>query len=89
MQNSTNLTRDYLRDIVTDIRCARRDGLTDYAKQCEGIFRILFPSRHQASIDRYGMPRVISPAPDYDLHCNANTLNDERRLSRTTTTPQP
>jgi hypothetical protein len=35
-----------LRDLVTDIRCARRDGLPDYAIKCVAEFRALWPRRH-------------------------------------------
>lgn len=35
-----------LRDLVVDIRCARRDGMSDYAEQCAAKFRRLWASRH-------------------------------------------
>ena len=48
--------RDYLRDLAVDIRCARRDGLPSYAAECVDTFRTLWPRRHAARIDRYGVP---------------------------------
>ena len=50
------LTRFYLQDLVVDIRCARRDGLTAYAASCVHKFQSLWPHRHKASISKYGIP---------------------------------
>ncbi len=62
MQDCT-LTRDYLRDLVADIRAARRDAaerndteLADYAKRRAYELRVLWRVRHAAPIDRYGTP---------------------------------
>ena len=55
---TTDLTRFYLQDLIVDIRCARRDGLHKYASKCEGEFRALWPTRHNATIDRYGIPTI-------------------------------
>jgi hypothetical protein len=52
------LTRDFLRDLVTDIRCARQDGYLDYAKDCEVMLRLLWKDRHVVRIGRYGMPFI-------------------------------
>lgn len=58
-----NLTRDYLRDLVNDIRCARRDDcpanpLLAYADKCAAEFRTLWASRHNARIGKYGVPQA-------------------------------
>jgi hypothetical protein len=50
------LTRFYLQDLVIDIRCARRDGLSDYADKCLAELRSLWASRHRAFIGQYGVP---------------------------------
>ena len=52
------LTRAYLRDLVTDIRCARRDGLYAYSLKVIVQFRELWPHRHLAKTDRHGMPKI-------------------------------
>ena len=56
--SNKQLTRMYLQDLVVDIRCARRDGLDDYAKSCEHKFRSLWAGRRSAHITRYGTPEV-------------------------------
>jgi hypothetical protein len=55
------LTRAYLRDLVTEIRCARQDArpdndLADYAERRAYELRVLWRVRHAAPIDRYGTP---------------------------------
>jgi hypothetical protein len=40
------LTRFYLHDLVTDIRCARRDDMPDYAQKVTAEFRALWTGRH-------------------------------------------
>jgi hypothetical protein len=54
----TKLTRDYLRDLASDIRCARRDAMPDYAGKCVNEFRALWANRHGARIGKYGVPYV-------------------------------
>jgi hypothetical protein len=50
------LQYDYMRDLIVDIRCARRDGLNQYATECTHQFRALWKTRHNAKIGPYGMP---------------------------------
>lgn len=50
------LTRDWLRDLIVDIRCARRDGLTGYEAKCTRAFRRIWRRRHRCVTDRYGVP---------------------------------
>lgn len=50
------LCREYLRDLIVDVRCAERDGLPDYAKACREKIRALWPTRHTPRINRYGEP---------------------------------
>jgi hypothetical protein len=57
----TQLAFAYLRDLIVDIRCARRDHtdanpLLAYADKCAAEFRRLWPVRHGAHIGRYGVP---------------------------------
>lgn len=48
------LVRGILRDLVTDIRCARRDGLRVYELECIHTFRAAWPVRFTAKLDAYG-----------------------------------
>lgn len=54
--SDAQLTRFYLRDLISDIRCARRDGMPEYALKCAEEFRALWAGRHDAKIERYGIP---------------------------------
>jgi hypothetical protein len=63
--DSERLTRDNLRDLVTEIRCARRDSCTtndlrDYECRCVSRFRVIWGNRHNCLISRYG--ESIPPA---------------------------
>lgn len=58
-----NLRRDYMRDLLTDIRCCRRervahDGsdLLAYADKCAAEFRALWATRASRIVGRYGVP---------------------------------
>lgn len=57
------LRREYLRDLVVNIRCARRDGLPDYAARTEAELRLLWRVRHTAPLTCWGVP-VISQVID-------------------------
>jgi hypothetical protein len=48
--------REILLDLIVDIRCADRDGLTDYAAQQRAEFRRFWKVRHTARLDRCGWP---------------------------------
>jgi hypothetical protein len=52
------LVREILRDLVTDVRCAERDGLPEYAAKCRREIAILYAMRHTARLGSYGWPRV-------------------------------
>ncbi len=54
--SDASLARDYLRDLAVDIRCARRDGLAEYAQKVAAEFRSLWPSRSNATIGPFGVP---------------------------------
>ena len=56
-----SLARDYLRDLIVDIRCAKRDGLTQYAADCTAKLQKLWSARHSPVIDKYGM--FVTPKP--------------------------
>jgi hypothetical protein len=58
---ASKLIRDYLRDLIVDIRCARRDGLPLYAEECEAKFRAVWPQRFGLTVDRYGLPLLSRP----------------------------
>ena len=53
---SAELARASLRDLIVDIRCARRDGpeLADYATKCAERVRAIWPWRHDPVIGRFG-----------------------------------
>ena len=53
---SQRLSYDYLKDLVVDIRCARRDGLSAYAEQQVQEFRRVWRWRNVVAIGRYGIP---------------------------------
>lgn len=56
------LTNDYLRDLVADLRCARRDCAQEYAQDCMRTFRRLWPRRHTVgSLTRFGIPIPSRP----------------------------
>jgi len=50
------LCRDYLRDLATDIRCARLRKMPAYEAEVSACFRALWAARHRAQIDRWGVP---------------------------------
>lgn len=53
-------TRDYIRDLIADIRLDRRLGKQwDYTRQCEDRVRALWPKRFAsvAAVDTYGLPK--------------------------------
>lgn len=51
-----SLVRDWLRDVVADIRYARvHQRVTDEAFGTSQ-FRAIWPVRHQVGVDRYGWP---------------------------------
>lgn len=58
IDRKVKLTFDYLRDLLTDIRCARRDGLERYAREAELEFRAYWPNRHRCEIGIWGMPVI-------------------------------
>lgn len=55
-KRDTALTYDYLRDLVVDIRCARRDRLDEYAAKQTTEFRRLWSTRRETRITKYGVP---------------------------------
>ena len=47
-------------DTITDIRCAGRDGMPEYAAKCRAQLRLLLKNRHMdAGIDRFGWPKEL------------------------------
>ena len=52
--SNASLIRDNIRDLISDVRCAERDGLHDYADRCRDAVRRYFRGRHSAKIDRWG-----------------------------------
>jgi hypothetical protein len=67
---SGQMARFYLQDLVVDIRCARRDGLSEYAEKCAQEFRSLWSGRHAATIDKHG-------APERKRYCDCLHIHDE------------
>lgn len=57
-----HLTREYVRDLVVEIRCAWRDNLPNYAEKRERELSYLFSNRHGTRIDHYGMPYIPTEA---------------------------
>ena len=53
-------TRDYIRDLVVDVRCAERDGHEDYALFCRRKVAALFARRHERA-------DIVAPAVADDL----------------------
>jgi hypothetical protein len=45
-------------DLVTDIRCARRDGQNDYEMEVTNDLRRVFANRHRLRLDEYGWPKL-------------------------------
>lgn len=63
MRYQGNLRRDYIRDLLVDIRQCRgervdRNGgdLLAYADKCAAEVRALWPTRHSRIVGRYGVP---------------------------------
>lgn len=54
-----SLLRDIIRDLIVDVRCAERDGLSEYAAKCRADLRKVLPTRHAPDLDRYGWPRQL------------------------------
>lgn len=52
--SDVSLARDYLRDLIVEIRCARRDGHAAYAVECVQKVKNLWRKRHNTHPDRYG-----------------------------------
>lgn len=50
----------YLEDLRTDIRCAERDGLPEYAAECRAQLAELERMAADGAVqfDRYGIPRA-------------------------------
>lgn len=48
------LVRFIIRDLVTEIRCAVRDGLHTYAEEQRTELRRILKTRHAPTIDRLG-----------------------------------
>lgn len=51
-----SLVRDIIRDLITDVRCAERDGQLGYANTCRRQIEVLWRTRHNVQLDRYGWP---------------------------------
>jgi hypothetical protein len=51
-----SLTTDLARDLISDIRCASRDGQPEYAAACRQQLAALYRNRHGVRLDRYGWP---------------------------------
>ena len=64
MNRNKQLSNDYMRDLIVDIRCARRDNMPEYADKCINEFRVLWASRQHHKISRYGIPLANWPAPN-------------------------
>jgi hypothetical protein len=60
MSRPTNdsLRRDYIRDLVVDVRCARRDNMPEYAEKCLAEISALLANRHNFRIGKYGLPEI-------------------------------
>lgn len=68
MLDNKTLVRYYLQDLIKDIRAARRQAkerheLKDYEQHCIELFRELWPFRHTATIDQWGMPTIQEEEP--------------------------
>ena len=50
------LANAYIRDLVSDIRCAIRDGLPGYADECRKELAGLWTTRHNPNINKWGRP---------------------------------
>jgi hypothetical protein len=54
---SQQLRNAYLRDLISDIRCADRDRMPEYRDKCKAELAKLWSKRHSARINRYGIPK--------------------------------
>ena len=55
-----DLTRDLLRDLIVDARCADRDGLPGYGKEVRSQIGRLWHKRDTGTrLDRYGWPVAL------------------------------
>ena len=52
--------RDIVADLVTDIQCAERDGLKDYAEKCRKELDYILDNQKTLKFDRYGS--VVIPS---------------------------
>jgi len=52
--------RNIIRDLISDVRCAERDNLPEYAYKCRQDIKKLFPLRHTGEFNRYGWPTALN-----------------------------
>lgn len=42
--------RDYIKDLIIDIRCAKRDGMPKYEEKCKAELARIFPLRNSKGV---------------------------------------
>jgi hypothetical protein len=52
------LMRYILKDLITDYRCSKRDGMEEYGKECIDKIRTIFPNRNKNILNKYGLIRL-------------------------------